>query len=481
MIALNDNEIGGHPAAGGFWNVLEHGAAGDGETLDTGALQRAIAACGAAGGGYVLFPPGVYLSGTLRFLDGVHLFLPPGAVIVGSPDPADYAPQEELRYETFSDEETSYFNHALLLGRDCTDVGVEGGGVVDGGRFSRRGPKPLSLVGCSNVRVRDITLQNAANYTISLLDCEYVTVDNATLLNTFADGIDLDNVRFARVSNSYFDCWDDAVCLKTSYARGSLGMCSDIAVTNCHISSGCQAVKVGTETHGDVRNLVVSNCTIFKRPISRSTLAAIALEAVDGCALTNVAISNVTISGCLCPILIRLGNRARGNVPPRVGTISDVTISNVTARGAHWPSLIAGLPHHPVSNVFLSNLITEYSYPESEIPPDAGSLDIPEAEAEYPDPRMFGVPPAWALYCRHVRGFQLSQYQFRLTSQDPRAALVLDDVEDAIIGPGRIAGPNPVARLRNLRDVTFNAVNGPFSPESDISREGGQFRNVTFD
>ena len=147
-------------------SVRDHGARGNGKANDTAAIQRAI---DAAPGGVVLFPPGDYVSGTLHLRDRLVLRLAAGATLVASRDNGDFDPPEKLDYNSFADRETTDFSFALLQGRRLQHVSIVGPGRIDGNRRSRGGPKPIALKQCRDVTIRDVTLENAPNYNISML------------------------------------------------------------------------------------------------------------------------------------------------------------------------------------------------------------------------------------------------------------------------------------------------------------------------
>jgi polygalacturonase len=424
------------------FNVKDSGAVGDGIHLDSPAIQKAVDACYERGGGLVHIPPGIYLCGTIHLRNNVSLNIAAGACLQYSPKEEDFDEPEELPYNPHADIETTYFRFALIHAENVTSVSIRGGGRIDGKPFRRAGPKPIALKSCKDVEIRGITIDNAPNYCISLLDCEEVVIDGVKIHNGLADGIDLDNCRVVTITNSHIECYDDGVCLKTSPALGKLGKTTDVTVTNCCISTSCYALKIGTETSGDSRNVAFSNCTLSPQPGRTSFLGGIALEAVDGARVDNYVITNITMHGARCPVFLRVGNRGRAQLAPVPGHLEDVVLSNITAKDATLPCIVAGIPDKHVAHVTISNVIVEYgkAKPEASKKKD---LNVPECIADYPEPMMFGSLPAWGIYCRHASHIDFKHAYIRQAVHDPRAAIVLDDTRQ-ISFDGRISWMDPV-------------------------------------
>src|SRR5437867_157542 len=146
-----------------IFNVRRFRAKGNGQVRDTKAVQRAIDAAGREGG-CVYFPPGRYLCGTVRLRSHVTLQLENGATLLAAPARSDFDDYEKLDYDSFSDEETTDFNFALIRGREVEHVAILGPGRIDMARTKRGGPKPIALKLCNHVLVRDLTIENAPNY-----------------------------------------------------------------------------------------------------------------------------------------------------------------------------------------------------------------------------------------------------------------------------------------------------------------------------
>jgi polygalacturonase len=216
------------------FDIRAYGAKGDGATKDTAAIQQAIDAAEAQGGGIVMAPAGRYLSGTIHLKSNITFYLAPGAVILASPDNGDFDPYETLPFQSVSDKETTYFHYALIAAEGVHDIAIEGKGVIDGNRTRRGGPKTVAIKLCRRVTLRDITVRNSPNYSISFWGTDYIDIEGVSVLNGYADGIDPDSCRFVRIVNCYIDSWDDAICPKAS---PSMGMDQRRAVENLTVTN----------------------------------------------------------------------------------------------------------------------------------------------------------------------------------------------------------------------------------------------------
>ena len=401
-------------------SVRAHGARGDGRTLDTRAIQAAIDAAGRAGG-VVSFPPGEYRSGTLRLRSHITLRLDGDASLIASKDAADFDPAERLGYDPFSDPETSDFRFALLQGRDVTHVGIRGPGRIDGNRASRGGPKPIALKQCRHIRIRDLTIENAPNYNISLLGCDGVEIRGVTIRNGYSDGIDPDCCENVRISDCRIESRDDAICLKTSFALGNRRATRNVTVTSCHLTSIHNALKLGTESTGHFKNIVFRDCTIVGQTHAwKGDLSSgIALQTVDGGTVERVVVSDIRMMNVRAPLFVRLGKRGRAQDVPMPGRLKNVSISNVVAVGAMTASSITGIPGYPVSDISLKNIRIAA---RGGAGPEIAAQRVLELERGYPDAFMYRDLPAYGLYCRHVRGVTLHGIELSVDQPDARPA-----------------------------------------------------------
>lgn len=264
-----------------FYDIRDHGAAGDGLTNDAPAIQAAIDACTAAGGGTVVVPAGsVYRTGSIVLKDNVELHLERGAVLDGSPDPDDYT--ERLRVSALSGGELrddSQSALVLIAARGARNIAVTGAGEVRGGgrhfvtadtgyiyRAPNSRPFTVFFLDCQDVVLRDTLFTDAGLWCVRLSGVVRALITgiriDADLKYPNADGIDLDRCRQVRISDCDISCGDDAISLKTCEEFPDLGITEDVVITNCVLRSTSSAVVVGVDAVADIRNVVVSNCVI---------------------------------------------------------------------------------------------------------------------------------------------------------------------------------------------------------------------------
>jgi polygalacturonase len=461
-------------------NVREFGARGDGKFLDSPAIQAAVDRCAAAGGGTVVLPAGVYLSGTVFLKSRVALWFQPGSVLLGSTELRHYPPVTP-RFRSYTD--VNYVERSLIHAERAEDVALFGQGVINGQgeaqafqlpgdreHFKQR-PYLLRMIECERVSVCGLTLRNSPMWVQHYLACDDVVIDGVTVqsrVNINNDGLDIDGCSRVRVSNCSIISGDDGICLKSTGPRP----CRAIAITNCYISSLCSAFKFGTESTAGFFDIAFSNSVI-----EDTRLAGIALETVDGGTLDGVSIDNIRMRRVRGGIFVRLGNRGRpylaegpggakgtyrappGTPVPGVGALRNVRISNVAGDGCEVTGCaIAGLSGHPVEQIELDGIQLEFV--GGGRPADI-DREVPEKETAYPNHTMFGRLPAYGLYCRHVRGLRLRDVQLALASPDARPGLVCHDVQDLDVRGWRGASlPAPAAAEILLRETQDAWIHG---------------------
>lgn len=472
------------------WDVTAFGAKGDGKALDTEAINRAIEAAAAAGGGKVGFPAGTYLSYSIHLKSKVGLYLSQGAVIVAADPPAEGASggydlaESNAPWESYQDFGHNHWHNSLMWGEGLDGVSIEGPGLVWGKGLSRgwrtgapaeqpgAGNKAIALKNCRNVLLRDFSILHGGHFGILATGVDNLTIDNLKI-DTNRDGMDIDCCRNVRISNcSVNSPWDDGICLKSSFALGYARATEMVTISDCLVAGSYQEgtlldatrkpfaahekvprtgrIKFGTESNGGFKSIAIANC-VFEG------CAGLAIESVDGAVIEDVSVTNLTMRDIVgAPIFLRLGARMRGPAKAAVGVLRRVIISNVTCLNAAAPlvcSIVAGIPGHAIEDVKLSGIVIRHQGGASK--DDAGRT-LPEKETDYPEPTMFGTTPAQGFFVRHVRGLEMDGVKIESASADERPAFVLSDVEDAEFS--RVKAPSrkgvPTFALDGVREFS---------------------------
>jgi hypothetical protein len=330
-------------------------------------------------------------------------------------------------------------------------------------------------------------MANAANYNISLLGCDGVDIVNVTIRNGYADGITPDCCRHVRIAKCRIESRDDAIVGKSSLALGVRGSTEDVLVENCALVNVRNALKLGTESSGNFKNIVFRNCTISARierwkPYPKDwkpfPSAGISLECVDGGSLERVRVSGITMVGVRTPIFVRLGERGRGQKLPAAGELKNISIAQVVATGATWTSSITGIPGHPVSDISLKDIRISGKGGRK---PRSLSREVPELEKRYPDASMFPDLPAYGLYCRHVKGLRGEGIDLRVDRPDARPAVVLEDVREAELSTIVATLPadgGPVFWLRSVQDCLLSGLRPSGGSKALVRLSGAETSRV---
>jgi polygalacturonase len=471
-----------------LFDVRKYGATGDARTLDTPAINSAIDACHASGGGIAYVPPGAYLCGTVVLKSNVTLYLEAGATLLGSTNLADYSPQPGPPLRGDANQKHLIFAH------NAENVGLAGPGRIDGqgrafwvpsGRVAPPAedhwkdvatydwkptdrPSPmLEFAECRNLRIEDVQIANASGWTLRPINCDDVFIRGISIRNPIigpnTDGIDATGCRNVFISDCSIETGDDCICLKSENPYGrDVRVSKNIVITNCVLTCCCNGLKFGTATRGGYENVTFSNSVIYNDDVDPAArvISGIAIEMVDGGWIEGVAISNIRMQRVRTPIFIRRGNRTpRADGTP--GTLRGVTIDNVHATGAILTSSVTGLPGFDVEDVSLSHIRIDS---EERGRQEWVDHAIPEVPKAYPEARMFGRLPCYGLYCRDVSGLRLRGIEIRAEAGEARPALVCDDVNELDLDGFRstaTGGSEPVVRLVASRAAWLRGCSSP--------------------
>ena len=244
------------------FNVLDFGAKGDGATLDTAAIQRAIDTA-AAGRGRVVVPRGrKFVVGTLELKSGIDFHLT-GELLI-------------------STNQTDYTGDAVITASNALNLRLTGSGNICGRSlsfmtnydapnewwlFQEWRPKLFVLTGCTNLVVRDISFGDTPFWGLHLLGCENVLVENVTVNNRLdvpnCDGIDPDHCRNVEIRRCHITCGDDAIVIKATRQTNDFGACANIRVRDCVLRTQDAGLKIGTETTSDIHDILFERCKII--------------------------------------------------------------------------------------------------------------------------------------------------------------------------------------------------------------------------
>src|SRR6202453_1769252 len=348
-------------ATQGFFDVRTYGAVGDGKTVDTPAISKAIEAAAAAGGGTVFFPAGTWLCFSIHLKSHVALYLGQGSTILAADSPlpdattgynggAYDAAEPNTAWDAYQDYGHNHWHNSLLWGEDLNDISITGPGLIYGKGLSFGatraargnypiykaeqpgvGNKAIALKNCRNVIFRDFSILKGGHFALLLTGVDNLTIDNLKI-DTDRDGIDIDCCKNVHVSNCTVNTpWDDAICPKSSLALGYARATENVTIANCYVSGyyelgsvldgtfkkyGPDAIggwtfrngriKCGTESNGGFKSITIANC-IFEGS------HGLALETVDGAAIEDIAVTNITMRDSIgSPFFLRLGARLRG-------------------------------------------------------------------------------------------------------------------------------------------------------------------------
>lgn len=398
------------PRQPGVYRITDYGAVGDGSKLNTQAIQAAIDAAAAAGGGRVIVPAGKYLTGGIELRDNLIFELQGGAVLLGTDQLEAYATHEG------TDQHGKPIQRRYLVSvTGVKNVLIEGKGTIDGqGKFywetpaspppqwiEAKTPRPNALIevaNSENITLRDITLTNSPNWTCHILHSQDVVVDGIRIINDLfapnADGIDITGSQRVRVTNCDITTCDDAIVLKT-WKNGQ--PCEDVTVTNCTLETLCAALKIGTESYADYRRITFSNCAV------RAASRLFAIYVRDGGTVEDVSVSNVVGSTKAPlvlnrPIQIMLSKRSPESL---LGRIRNVSIEQLSCE-TDGRSLLTSIEPDRIENLRISNLHLRYPFVED--PTEPGS-DIKSSQFPIETPEVLTAKAAIA--AKNIKNFQL--------------------------------------------------------------------------
>lgn len=502
------------------FDVRSFGATGNGTTLDTDAINKAIEAASKAGGGIVRVPAGTYLSYSIRLKSNIALYLEPGATILAASVPVegrttnayDLA-ESNMPWEKYQDFGHNHWHNSLIWGENLENIAILGTGLLWGKGLSRgaseqplaetpgQGNKTIGLKNCRNVVLRDFSILEAGHFALLATGVDNLTIDNL-LVDTNRDGLDIDCCRNVRVSNCSINSpWDDAICPKSSYALGYPRTTENLTIANCYVTGAYQmgtmldgtwkrwtdldeperatvkpyypkefngSIKFGTESNGGFKNTTISNCVF-------DGCKGFALESSDGAIIEGLTLCGISMRDCTnTPLFLRLGARMRGPAGVPIGILRGVTMCDIVSYNSDsrlgGGGIISGIPGHMIEDVKIHDVYLEHrgggTKAMAALNPDEGADDDP-----YPDPDQFGDIPASGFFLRHIKNIEFTNVEIAFPLPEARPVFWMDQIDGAdffhVKTPRKLQAPVfnikdvqdfRVAASRNVADTVLNNV-----------------------
>lgn len=461
-----------------IWDITKMGAVANDTTQNQQKIiQSAVDKCNLSGGGTVYFPPGDYMTGMIVLKSNVTLHFEAGATLYASLNPVDYE-NEFIVYKAFSSGKAA--NEAtpvLIYANKAENISIKGMGKIHG--RARRTYDPLEkidgfikaetelaraagvemkmyykvrpytcmvfLESCKNVKIQDVTLEESTDWTLHFKWCEQVVVDGAKIYSDLvkgvnADGIDIDGCKDVLVSNCIIKTGDDAIVLKSTATDGRFESCERVAVTNCTLVSTSTALKLGTESFGDFRHILFSNCVIT------DTNRGLGIIVRDGGTVSDVAFTNITLQtnrkhfnwwGNGDPIWIVIKKRSENS---KIGAIENVRFENIYSVGQGTTKIEGFDALHSLKNIQFKNVQLVV---ETEQLPDKRSANILEAH-DVDGLTISGSSFIWAkgktqknwqssIVLKEVRTLRLDEVTISSFEKQNAPAIQLTNVSEALI------------------------------------------------
>jgi polygalacturonase len=495
--AANNDDLGAR-----VYNIRAYGAKGDKSTLDTAALQAAIDACTADGGGTVLVPAGTFTIGTVEVKSNVTLHIAAGGTLMGSGDGKQYHAVDAIPLH--GDTTLNDGNWALLFAVRAKNFTIEGPGTIDGqgAQFHspvRGTPPPSGLGGnkrpyhvliyqCENFTIRNISLIDCAYHSIRIIESQRIVLDGIYIhnrVNGNNDGFHFISAEQVRLSNCTVKSGDDACAM--------FGSCKYITVTNSYFSTRWSVFRFGG---GHPQNIAISNCVL--REVYGCPMK---FQGDPGSEFRNISFSDLVLDDVTGPISISVGKgRRRASDQPQPEVLPPVMVRNISFSNiqgnvttnpphelsegtitigsrpgeAHSAIVLNAVDDSILENISFNNV--HLTFGGGGTAEEAARRDVPKVFGEYFE---LGPIPAYGLYARNARGLTLDNVRFEVSTPDLRPAVIFDQVEDAALYGLNVEGNKEAESVLRFIDskqalLTASRVLTPSSTFLQLEGEGNE-------
>ena len=377
------------------FKVTDYGAAGDGQTDCTAAIEKTISAAQKAGGGRVVVPAGMYISGAIHLKSNINFYMEEGAVIKFSTDPNRYLPAVFTRFEGI--ECINY--SALIYAYEQENIAITGRGTLDGqagdenwwqwsvtrakaeaddiealnnqgrdgvpvekrlfGAGHHLRPNMIQLYKCKNVLIEGVTVKNSPMWHIHFVLSTNITVRGVKIIGHGPnnDGCNPESCKDVLITDCFFDNGDDCITIKSGRNNDGRRVnvpCEDIVVRNCQMKDGHGGVVLGSEMTGGIRNVFTENCKMDS-PRLRQALR-IKSNSDRGGFIENIYMRNIEIgevNEAVFNINFYFGGDDTGQYLP---TVRNINFENVTSQKSKYVLFLRGFDRRPsITDIFLKD------------------------------------------------------------------------------------------------------------------------------
>jgi len=370
-----------------FFDVSFYGVIGDGMTDNTDAIAEIVRKIDEKGGGTLYFPPGEYVTGTIKLKSNMTLYLEGGAVILGSENTKKFPMITKEMLPGYTREGHS----AIIQAVHAKNVTITGRGTINGrGQYwwehhkNDHRPRTIQTILCENVHISGITITNSPMWTIHPICCSNVTIEGITIKNPSdspnTDGINPESCSNVHISNCHIDVGDDCIAIKSGTEEDLLQKeypCKNITITNCTMLNGHGGIVIGSEMSGGVRNVVISNCVFdgTDRGIRIKT------RRKRGGIVEDILINNILMTDVIVPFAMNgyyqcgaqegdmsLFSLEKLPVSDDTPIIRNISITNIRAKNVLASAgYLYGIPERPIEGLLFENIHIEMKETKNEL------------------------------------------------------------------------------------------------------------------